>query len=382
MFDSKAKIQCMIDGAETHSIRKHLADTHPDWTIERYQTTYPDAPLLSPYAMAVIEIAAKAKAEAAPIPELSAVKRPFHEVFDFGSMKEALSTRGTPIQIDVFEGLDLEHQAYLQVIDENYVFPVEETKDVLIGWTINKPVYIWGFHGTGKTTLLEQVSARTKRPFLRVQHTVNTEESQIVGQYVYRNKETRWQPGPLQEAMRLGLVYCADEYDRGVPNVLSVYQPVLEGKSLIIKEAPPEFRVTAPHRDFRFVATGNTNGCGDETGLYQGTLMQDAANYSRFGLTIELGYMPAPMEIKVVCNQAKIREADAGKLRSFAEEVRTAYANGKIGSTISPRELINAASIARVRGSDWRGGLKRAWSNRLSRIDREVVDKFSQRIFG
>jgi cobaltochelatase CobS len=392
MSEDKEKITCLLDGGKTHLIKAYLRDNHPGVSVEDYRKLYPDAPLISPYAQAIIDQKSAEKA-AATITEIMTetpasershgpVKRFFHEVFEFGSAKAALNSRGEPIPVDVFEGIEGETADYLQPVDPNYVFPIEETKDVLTAFLIGMPCYIWGWHGTGKTTLLKQVAARTKRPFLRIQHTVNTEESQIVGQYVYRDHETRWQPGPLQDAMRLGLVYCADEYDRAMANVLSVYQAVLEGEPLIVKEAPPEYRITKPHPNFRFAATGNTNGCGDETGLYQGTIMQDAANYSRFGLTVELGYMDKNVEIQVIAGQAKIQKLDATKLRLFAEEVRNAFTNGKIGATISPRELIQAGLLGRVRGGDWRGGLRRAWGNRLSRVDREVVDQFAQRIFG
>ena len=126
---------------------------------------------------------------------------------------------------------------------------------------------------------------------IRAQHTASTEESQIVGQILAKNGSTYFEPGLLSLAMRLGWVYLADEYDFAYPQILGIYQPVLEGEALTLKEATPEWRTVKPHAKFAFIGTGNTNGSGDETGLYQGTNIQNAANFSRFGIVAESQYM-------------------------------------------------------------------------------------------
>jgi cobaltochelatase CobS len=182
--------------------------------------------------------------------------------------------------------------------------------------------------------------------------------------------------------MKHGWVYCADEYDFGMPSVLAAYQPVMEGKPLIIKDAPPEWRVIEPHPNFRFVATGNTNGGGDETGLYQGTQIQNAANYSRFAVTKQVGYMDAKIEAAVVAGKSGIRMQEANQIVDYAQKIRTAFAGGQISNTVSPRELINAALFGVVTGGNWREGLALAFANRLSPTDREVCDQYAQRLFG
>jgi len=385
VIESDGKITCQIDGALCHSIQLHIRDHHPEWTLERYRTEFPDAPLLSRLAekkIAQRREQEKAKAAAEPETARMAVKRqPFHEVFDLGSAKAAMNARGEPIMISVMQGLDPDAQALIPDVDENYVFNIDLTKTALIGLELGMPVYFWGYHGTGKTTAFEQIAARTKRPFLRVQHTINTEEAHIVGQYVVKDGSTNFQLGPLPTAMLFGYEYCADEYDFAMPSVLSVYQPVLEGKPLVIKDAPPELRVIRPHPNFRFVATGNTNGGGDETGLYQGTQIQNAANYSRFSIVEEVGYMEPKIEATVVAGQSGIDRKDAEKLVAFAKDVRDAFKAGRIGATISPRELISSAKLGLVRGSDWRGGLRLGFTNRLSRTDKEVVEQYAQRLF-
>lgn len=385
VLESDGKITCQIDGALCHSIQLHIRDHHPEWSIERYKTEYPDAPLLSKLAeKKLAQRREQERAKAAAEPEthrMGSKKQAFHEVFDLGSAKAAMNARGEPIMITVMQDHDPEALALIPDVDQNYVFNIDLTKTALIGLELGMPVYFWGYHGTGKTTAFEQIAARTKRPFLRVQHTINTEEAHIVGQYVVKDGSTNFQLGPLPTAMLFGYNYCADEYDFAMPSVLSVYQPVLEGKPLVIKDAPPELRVIRPHPNFRFVATGNTNGGGDETGLYQGTQIQNAANYSRFSIVEEVGYMDAKVESAVVAGQSGIDRKDADKLVAFAKEVRDAFKAGRIGATVSPRELISSAKLGLVRGSDWRGGLRLGFSNRLSRTDKEVVEQYAQRLF-
>lgn len=385
VIESDGKITCQIDGALCHSIQLHIRDHHPEWTLERYRTEFPDAPLLSKLAekkLAQRREQEKAKAEAEPeTRKMGMKKQAFHEVFDLGTAKAALNARGEPIMITVMADHDEDAQALIPDVDENYVFNIDLTKTGIMGLELGMPMYFWGYHGTGKTTAFEQIAARTRRPFLRVQHTINTEEAHIVGQYVVKDGSTLFQLGPLPTAMLFGYMYCADEYDFAMPSVLSVYQPVLEGKPLVIKDAPPELRVIRPHPNFRFAATGNTNGGGDETGLYQGTQIQNAANYSRFSIVEEVGYMDAKIEGAVIAGQSGIDRKDADRLVAFAKEVRDAFKAGRIGATISPRELINSAKIGLVRGSDWRGGLRLGFTNRLSRTDKEVVEQYAQRVF-
>jgi cobaltochelatase CobS len=373
------KIECKLDGALCHSIQVYLRENHPGWDIARYQREYPGEPILSEAAKSMIRVKQAQKEQAKVV---GGDRQPMHEIFALGEVKAAMNARGQPIMIPVMSELTPEAEQLVPDVDQNYVFDIENLKSILIAQELKAPLYVWGYHGTGKTTLLEQIAARTKRPFMRVQHTVNTEESHIIGQYVVKEGETKFELGPLAVAMLEGFVYCADEYDRGTAPVLSVYQPVLEGKALYIKEAPPAQRVIRPHPNFRFVATGNTNGCGDETGLYQGTQMQDGANFSRFGVTIEIGYMEPKVESMVIAGQANIDKKDADKLVEFANSIREAFKAARLGSTISPRELINAARFAVMKGGAWRAGLIAAWAARLSRVDKETADGFAQRVFG
>lgn len=397
-MSSTDKITCQICGEPIHSVQLHLKEAHAAVTLEEYREKYPMAEILSAFAKAKLDerLAARRVAAAssaalaipdggAPVITLHPVrgysKQAMHEVFDLGKVKAAMNARGEPIMISTLTPSP-EFAGFVPERDRNHVFNIDLLKTILMGMELNMPTYLWGYHGTGKTSNLRQVAAYTGRPFLRVQHTVNTEEAHILGQLLVREGATVFEMGPLPYAMMHGLVYCADEYDFAMPSVLAVYQAVLEGEPLVIKEAPIEHRIIKPHPNFRFTATGNTNGGGDETGLYQGTQIGNAANYSRFGIVEEVGYMPPSQESAVIAGQSGIDIEDAKKLVDFAKEVRNSFAAGRISGTMSPRELINAAKIGLVRGSDWRGGLSKAFTNRLSRTDKETVDQYAQRIFG
>lgn len=328
------------------------------------------------------------------------LKGKFHEAFELGNVKAAMKADGNPIGVTVLTDPSPELAAWLAPKDPNYIFNIELLRSVMIAFELNMPLLLWGYHGTGKTTVAEQYCAHTNRPVIRVQHTISTEEAHVLGQILVKDQETVFEPGPLAIAMKYGLTYIADEYDFALPNVIAVYQPVLEGKPLVIKEAPAEWRIIHPHPNFRFVATGNTNGAGDDTGLYQGTQIQNAANYSRFAMTLEVNYMPKKQEVAVVSAQAKLHHDHANLLVEFAQSIRDLFKRGDITTTVSPRELINAGKLAfamakptevpdpatgkkvmKVR-PDLRSGIELAFINRLNPVDREAVTQHAQRLFG
>jgi cobaltochelatase CobS len=385
------KIGCQLCGARVHIMQAHLKDAHPDVSLATYQANFPGADILSDkarVAMAKLEEqkkaggAASAAAAAGSVEEyaggFTASKVALHEVFELGDARAARGHTGKPIPVNQVVAPDFLSQ-FVPAKDDNYIFPIDLLKEVMLAMEMNLPVYLWGHAGTGKTTIAEQVCARTGRPILRVQHTRNTEESHVVGQWTVRDGHTVFELGPLAYCMKHGVTYLADEYDFAMPAVTALYQPVLEGKSLVIKEADHENRVITPHPMFRFVATGNTNGTGDETGLYQGTLMQNAANYERFAIVEEVKYMDPETEVGVIVGQGGVPKDEAQKLVQFGRLVREGFANGKIGLPVSPRALINAAKTGR-RLASFERGLMLAYVNRLARADQEVAREIMGRI--
>ncbi|EJQ2916990.1 porphyrin biosynthesis protein, partial [Cronobacter sakazakii] len=177
-----------------------------------------------------------------------------------------------------------------------------------------------------------------------------------------------------------GWVYLADEYDFAFPQILGVYQPVLEGEPLIVKEATPDWRRITPHKRFAFIGTGNTNGSGDETGLYQGTNIQNAANFSRFGIVSNVKYMSPEAETNMLVQAGIIREY-AEKIVKFANLVREGYEQHLISQPIGPRELLLASKIGMMRG-DFAAGIEKAFINKLPSTSAQASREVVQKIFG
>jgi cobaltochelatase CobS len=408
--NAKGLVTCLICGeTDIHHIGKHLQTSgelgaaEPDVLMGEYRKKFPNALLTSPVydkalqqhqerekaAARERQLAQEAQAKVIPFARPGTVeKRPMYEVFGLEltdacrTAKRRNQTVGDVIQIDVLINHSPEDLEAVPAIDENYVFRVDELKDGLMSLALSDNTYIYGGHGTGKTTMAEQMLARTRRPYIRVQHTDTTEESHILGQMVVRDGATEFDYGPLPEAMINGWVYLADEYDVAHAGVLAVYQPVLEGNDLYIKEAPPSMRRVKPHPNFRFIATGNTNGSGDETGLYAGTKVGNAANYSRFGTSIRIDYPSADIEKQMIVKRVGIKDDVAGKLVDFAGRVREAYEKGEISLPISPRELLGAARKGVATGGRYRHGLDLNYVNRLGKGEAESVRQTAQRVFG
>jgi cobaltochelatase CobS len=379
------------DPVYVHSVPAYL-DAHYHTvrlTLEEYVEAYPDAPLYSPRLQKIRQAAANniqssMTAKVATFPATADRKEEFAKIFGLGDAPAGKNARGEYVRCTVLADPKPEYEDWIPVMDPDYIFPIDNLKAVMVAAELNMPMLVWGMHGTGKTTLIEGYCAGTNRPWIRVQHTVSTEEAHILGHYVVKNGGTMFEPGPLAIAMRDGLVYVADEYDFALPSVTSVYQAVLEGKPLVIKEAPPEWRIVKPHPNFRFYATGNTNGAGDETGLYTGTQIMNAANYSRFGVTIQMEYMDRAQEVAVVAGKARIHNDDATRLVQVAADIRRQFKEGDLSVTISPRELINAGKLARVFGEEpnLTKGMQLAFTNRLNDTDKQAVESYLQRHFG
>lgn len=403
MATADDKILCMICGGSIHAAKTHLTSHHPDWTLEQYTESYPGAELMSEYAkLLVAQLKAKEAAaqlaapvvleealvasarseytkEATPVAEEVTFDRLFmYKVFNQPA-SQYKSARGADVPVTVYHRDS--HADMIPEKDSAYIWEPEDLKCMLMALELEIPLLVWGHAGTGKTEAIEQICAHTHRPLIRVQHTVNTEESHIVGQWTARAGETIFEMGPLALAMKHGWTYLADEYDFALPSVLAIYQPVLEGKSLVIKEADAANRIIKPHPRFRFVATGNTNGSGDDTGLYSGTVIQNAANYDRFGIVVHKKYMDAKKEQKILTERTGIDSEDATLLINFGTRVREAFGGGRISNTISPRALINIARIGSMRG-DYRVGINLAFANKLSEVDKEAVNAIAQRLFG
>lgn len=387
---SDEMITCQICNEATHIVASHLTNKHPEVSLTQYQADYPMAPLMSEKATKAMEergltkkpLEQTMKAEAGAKINAAPAKQFFHELFGFAKThKEALSARGTPIGVSVLDraAMPASCVALIPDKDTDYVFDAGLAKTVVMGLEMNIPIYLHGHAGVGKTSLIEQVSALTNRPYTRVQHTANMEEADVEGRWVVNAKgEMEFQNGPLTDAMEQGHVYCADEYDFAPPMVLSVYQAVLEGKPLFIKAANKK---VYPHPNFRFTASGNTNGAGDESGLYQGTMMQNAANYERFGIVERVQYMPKKNEVAMLVKKTTISNGDAEQVVEFATKMREAFDKKEVAIPMSPRATLNAARLGVAR-ADMKYGITVAYINRLPATSGDTASSVMQRIFG
>lgn len=391
--DKNKYIECRLCGVKLHSISQHLKEFHPEITLDEYKAQFPDAPLLSDYAKELISERTKIVQKAEQAREIAqqdeearksqkgVTYKALAKVFDLPE-KVCKNQLGNLIEIGVLDDPeDATSKSLIPAIDDNYIYDPKELKYQLMALELNIPCLVWGDKGSGKTEGIEQICARTNRSFMRVQHTTNTEEVHIVGQWIVKDGETQYQLGSLPLAMINGWVYCADEYDFTPPHVLSVYQSVLEGKALVIKDAPEQYRIIKPHKNFRFFATGNTNGTGDETGSYAGVLTQNSANYDRFGIVVHKEYLPEKEEIQILTKKTGLRDEEAKLLVGLAGKIRKTYREGKINDTISPRALINASQIG-IRLGNLTEGLKLAFINKLTSVDQEIVTQLAQRVLG
>ena len=196
-----SKIKCEICGEGVHFIKPHLAEQHPEVSIEDYQQKFPNAPLLSEAAkVRIAEVQAKKKQDEQEndVVKQEAAMKPLHEVFNLDETTEGvMSSNGRPIPIEVLGDHPTElGRQLVPDIDKNYIFHVPYLKPVLMGLQVNIPVYLVGHAGTGKSTLLEQIGAYTRRPTFRVQHSGNTEEAHILGQYVVKEGATSGSRAP------------------------------------------------------------------------------------------------------------------------------------------------------------------------------------------
>lgn len=393
---SSERIECMVCGSKIHSVKHHLnrdhspESVHP-CTLEEYQTKWPNVKLLSDLAMHKLLQEKMAKSIPSPIKPGNAATgnlAPLAELFGFSNTPEVRTKHGKDIMVDLCEQTDYEEM--IPAFDPNYVFNVDLVKTILMAFKFNIPIYLYGHAGVGKTSVVKQICHKTRRRAVRVQHTHNLEEPHIVGQWVVKKEQnpvsgefvavTKFELGPLPLAMQRGWVYIADEYDRASPSVSSIYQAVLEGDPLFIKEADEENRLIRPHPDFRFCATGNTNGSGDETGLYQATVLQDAATFERFGIVRKVEYMNEKEELLIIQQQTNILKQDAKKILEFCQKIRESYPQS-VSLTIGPRVAITIGKVGNWKG-DFKKGVELAYANRLPESEREVAMGVAQRIFG
>ena len=277
---------------------------------------------------------------------------------------------------------------YVPEVDEDYLFNPETTVAILAGFAHNRRVMVSGFHGTGKSTHIEQVAARLNWPLVRVNLDSHISRIDLVGKDAIVIKDgkqiTEFREGILPWAYQNNVALVFDEYDAGRPDVMFVIQRVLEssGRLTLLDQA----RVLKPHPAFRLFATANTVGLGDTTGLYHGTQQINQAQMDRWSIIVQLNYLSHEQECGIVLSKNKSYNDAAGKktisnMVRLADLTRNAFMAGDLSTVMSPRTVITWAENATIFGNVGMA-FRMTFLNKCDELERSLVAEFYQRCFG
>jgi cobaltochelatase CobS len=277
---------------------------------------------------------------------------------------------------------------YVPDIDDAYRFDRDTTLAILAGFAHNRRVMIQGYHGTGKSTHIEQVAARLNWPCIRVNLDSHISRIDLIGKdaIVLRDgmQVTEFREGLLPWALQHPTALVFDEYDAGRPDVMFVIQRVLEveGKLTLLDQN----RVIRPHKAFRLFSTTNTVGLGDTTGLYHGTQQINQGQMDRWNIVATLNYLPHDAEVEIVLAKAPSFDNEDGRktisaMVALADLTRSGFMNGDISTVMSPRTVITWAENSRI-FNDLAFAFRVTFLNKCDEIERATVAEYYQRCFG
>ncbi len=269
-------------------------------------------------------------------------------------------------------------------LDPSYVFDPETTIAILAGFAFNRRVMVQGYHGTGKSTHIEQIAARLNWPCIRINLDAHISRIDLVGRDAIVLKDgqqvTEFREGLLPWALQTPTALVFDEYDAGRPDVMFVIQRILEaeGKLTLLDQN----RVIRPNPYFRLFATANTVGLGDTSGLYHGTQQINQGQMDRWNIVVTLNYLPAETEAKVILSKVP----DAGdktieNMIKVADLTRQGFINGDISTVMSPRTVISWAQNAAI-FKNIGFAFRLSFLNKCDEAERMLVAEYYQRVFG
>jgi cobaltochelatase CobS len=273
--------------------------------------------------------------------------------------------------------------------DLGYHFDPETTIAILAGFAFNRRVMIQGYHGTGKSTHIEQVAARLNWPCVRVNLDSHISRIDLIGKDAIVLEDgkqvTAFREGILPWALQNPVALVFDEYDAGRPDVMFVIQRVLEveGRLTLLDQN----KVIRPNPFFRLFATANTVGLGDTTGLYHGTQQINQGQMDRWNVVATLNYLPASVEEKIVTSKSPSYDTEAGRktiaaMVALADLSRAGFIAGDISTVMSPRTVITWAENARIFGGDVPFAFRLTFLNKCDETERPTVIEYFQRCFG
>ena len=312
--------------------------------------------------------------QSGPMPDLPDTTVSVREIFGFE----------TDLEVPAFA----ERNEYVPDYDADYLFDKNTTLALLAGFAHNRRVMVQGYHGTGKSTHIEQVAARLNWPCVRVNLDSHVSRIDLVGKdaIVLRDGKqvTEFQEGILPWALQNPVALVFDEYDAGRPDVMFVIQRVLEvsGKLTLLDQN----KVIRPHAGFRLFATTNTIGLGDTSGLYHGTQQINQGQMDRWNIVSTLNYLPHDRETDIVhakavgYDGAEGRDKIAAMVR-VADLTRASFINGDISTVMSPRTVLTWAENATIFG-DIGFAFQVTFLNKCDELERPTVAEFYQRCLG
>jgi len=278
--------------------------------------------------------------------------------------------------------------AHVPDIDEAYHFDRDTTLAICAGFAFNRRVMVQGYHGTGKSTHIEQVAARLNWPCIRINLDSHISRIDLVGRdaIVLRDGKqvTEFREGLLPWAIQRNCALVFDEYDAGRADVMFVIQRVLEvdGKLTLLDQN----RVLRPHPAFRVFSTANTVGLGDTSGLYHGTQQINQGQMDRWNIVATLNYLPHDEEMKIVLSKTPQYDTKDGRetisaMVALADLTRAGFMAGDISTVMSPRTVITWAENARI-FNDVAFAFKLTFVNKCDEVERSTVAEYYQRCFG
>tara|TARA_B100001109_G_scaffold184545_1_gene151426 strand:+ start:63 stop:1043 length:981 start_codon:yes stop_codon:yes gene_type:complete len=272
-------------------------------------------------------------------------------------------------------------------VDESYVFDKNTTLSILAGFEHNRRVMVQGFHGTGKSTHIEQIAARLNWPCVRINLDSHISRIDLLGKDAIKLNDgkqiTEFQEGLLPWSIQNPVALVFDEYDAGRPDVMFVIQRILEveGKLTLLDQN----KILDPHSSFRLFATTNTVGLGDMTGLYHGTQQINQGQMDRWHILSTLNYLDSDQEFKVVMskltNLKGVKNQETVKnMIKLANLTRAGFANGDISTLMSPRTVISWGQNFKI-FKDIVSSFKLTFLNKCDEVERSIISEYFQRCF-
>ncbi|OIN86533.1 MAG: cobaltochelatase subunit CobS [Alphaproteobacteria bacterium CG1_02_46_17] len=268
--------------------------------------------------------------------------------------------------------------------DETYQFDHDTTLALLAGFAFNRRVMIQGFHGTGKSTHIEQVAARLNWPCVRINLDSHVSRIDLLGKDMIVLKEgkqiTEWKEGLLPWAIQNPVALTFDEYDAGRPDVMFVIQRILESEGRLT--LLDQNQVIRPHPAFRLFATANTIGLGDATGLYHGTHQLNQGQLDRWNIVTILNYLPHEDEMAIIeAKMPDFKREEIDKMVRLASLTREGFKNGDLSTLMSPRTVISWAENTKI-FKDREMAFRLSFYNKCDELERPILGEYYQRCFG